>query len=251
MIVGILQARMGSCRLPGKVMMPILGKPMLMLQIERIKRATLIDNLIVATTDKELDNQIEDLCKLLKVSCFRGSENDLLDRYYKAAKKFNADFIVRLTGDDPLTDPELINNMIIKMKNGKFDVVTNSIYPSFPEGLDLSILSFQALEKSWCKANLQSQREHVTPYIFDNSNEFSIFHFKQDADRSNLRWTVDYEKDLTLIKKIYELLYPINKKFSTEDIYNLLEKDPSLKSINSDFIRNEGLIKSIENDQKV
>ena len=114
MVIGILQARMGSRRLPGKVLMNILGKPMLMLQIERIKRANLIDKLVVATTKNSLDDKIEKLCSSIKVLCFRGSENDLLDRYYQTAKKYQADYIVRLTGDDPLTDPELINSMIKK-----------------------------------------------------------------------------------------------------------------------------------------
>lgn len=251
MILGILQARMGSSRLPGKVLMPILGNPMLMLQIERISRAKLIDSIVVATTVSSSDDAIEELCASMNIKCFRGSENDLLDRYYKAAKKNNADYVVRLTGDDPLTDPELINSMIEKMKTGEFDAVTNTIQATFPEGLDLTVLSFQALEQAWYRAKLQSQREHVTPYIFDNPKNFNIHHFKQDIDKSELRWTVDYEDDFIFVEKIYSALYPFNKSFSTEDIYELLSNEPSLISINSSFIRNAGLIESIKNDKKV
>tara|TARA_Y100001970_G_C14255143_1_gene874790 strand:+ start:6097 stop:6852 length:756 start_codon:yes stop_codon:yes gene_type:complete len=251
MIVAILQARMGSSRLPGKVMMSILGKPMLELQIERITRANLIDKLVIATTLNSLDDVIEQLCISLDIECFRGSEEDLLDRYYKSAKLFEADYIVRLTGDDPLTDPNLIDDMISKMKSGNFDAVTNTIYPTYPEGLDLSVLTFNALSRAWSEADLQSQREHVTPYIFDNSAEFRTFHYKQNVDKSSLRWTVDYKEDLIFIEEIYKDLYPSNKVFSTDDVYRLLEKEPSLVKINSNFIRNSGLLKSIKNDKKV
>tara|TARA_B100000700_G_scaffold49723_1_gene52665 strand:- start:230 stop:985 length:756 start_codon:yes stop_codon:yes gene_type:complete len=251
MIVAILQARMGSSRLPGKVMMSILGRPMLELQIERIKRATLIDKLVVATTTNPQDDEIEQLCTSLNVDCFRGSEEDLLDRYYESAKQFQADYIVRLTGDDPLTDPNLIDDMISKMKSGSFDAVTNTIYPTYPEGLDLSVLTFKSLSLAWSKADLQSQREHVTPYIFDNAEEFRIFHYKQTADKSSLRWTVDYKEDFIFIEEIYKYLYTSNKAFLTEDVYKLLENKPSLVKINSNFIRNSGLLNSIKNDRKV
>ena len=251
MVIGILQARMGSRRLPGKVLMNILGKPMLMLQIERIKRANLIDKLVVATTKNSLDDKIEKLCSSIKVLCFRGSENDLLDRYYQTAKKYQADYIVRLTGDDPLTDPELINSMIKKMKTEHFDAVTNTVQPTFPEGLDVTVLSFEALRKSWRRANLQSQREHVTPYVFDDNNDFNVYHYKQSKDQSNLRWTVDYENDFIFVENVYNALYPVNNNFSTNDVYRLLKKNPSLELMNSEFIRDAGLIESIKNDAKV
>ena len=251
MVIGILQARMGSQRLPGKVLMKILGKPMLMLQIERIKRANLIDKLVVATTKNSLDDKIEKLCSSIKVLCFRGSENDLLDRYYQAAKKYQSDYIVRLTGDDPLTDPELINSMIKKIKTEHFDAVTNTVQPTFPEGLDVTVLSFETLRKSWQRADLQSQREHVTPYVFDKNSAFNIYHYKQSKNQSNLRWTVDYENDFLFVKKVYNALYPVNNNFSTNDVYRLLKKNPSLELLNSGFIRDAGLIESIKNDAKV
>jgi|TARA_B100001142_G_C14318409_1_gene649410 spore coat polysaccharide biosynthesis protein SpsF len=251
MIVAILQARMGSSRLPGKVMMPIMGRPMLELQIERIIRAPLIDKLVVATTIESLDDKVEELCCSIDIDCFRGSEEDLLDRYYESAKQYNAEYIVRLTGDDPLSDPNLINDMIAKMKACKYDVVTNTLYPTYPEGLDLTVLTAETLNRAWREASLRSEREHVTPYIFNNPEEFDVFHYKQDIDRSNLRWTVDYEEDMYFVKEIYNSLYPFNSAFTTDDIYKLLESNPDLVFINSNFVRNAGLLESIKNDKKV
>jgi spore coat polysaccharide biosynthesis protein SpsF (cytidylyltransferase family) len=251
MIVGILQARMGSSRLPGKVLMEILGKPMLILQIERLQRTCMIDRLVVATTKNLLDDPIEDLCCSINIPCFRGSENDLLDRYYQAAKKYKAEYVVRLTGDDPLTDPVLIDRMIKKMRFEKCAAVTNSVIPTYPEGLDVTVLSFEALEGAWEEAKLQSQREHVTPYIFDTSNGFNIYHFQQESDQSKLRWTVDYEEDFLFVEKIYEGLYMQNMNFSTDDIYQFIRNNPSLISLNSQFVRNAGLIESRKHDRQV
>lgn len=251
MIVGILQARMGSTRLPGKVLMEILGRPLLQLQIERLKRSKLMDQLVVATTESPLDNAVENLCSLIEVPCFRGSENDVLDRYYQAARKYDADYIVRLTGDDPLSDPELVDRMINKMLIEGCDALSNSFQPTYPEGLDATILSFKALKKAWSEARLQSQREHVTPYIFAENSDFNVYHFRQKRDDSKLRWTVDYEEDFRLIEQIYNALYLKNPSFTTDDVYSLLDKDPLLKSLNSKFFRNAGLIESQKNDEEV
>jgi spore coat polysaccharide biosynthesis protein SpsF (cytidylyltransferase family) len=231
--------------------MEILGKPMLLLQVERLQRASMMDQLVVATTKNPLDDSIEDLCSSNGVLCFRGSENDVLDRYYQAAKQYNAEYIVRLTGDDPLTDPELVDRMIKKMQVKGCDALTNSLRPSYPEGLDVTILSFKALKEAWRSAKLQSQREHVVPYIFDTNNDFSVYHFQQRKDHSELRWTVDYEEDFRFVEHVYNALYSKNTRFSTDDIYELLEKRPSLKSLNSQFIRNAGLIESLKNDVEV
>ncbi len=251
MIVGILQARMGSTRLPGKVLMEILGRPLLQLQIERLKRSKLMDQLVVATTESPLDNAVENLCSLIEVPCFRGSENDVLDRYYQAARKYDAEYIVRLTGDDPLSDPELVDRMINKMLIEGCDALSNSFQPTYPEGLDATILSFKALKKAWSGARLQSQREHVTPYIFAENSDFNVYHFRQKRDDSKLRWTVDYEEDFRLIEQIYNALYLKNPSFTTDDVYALLDKDPLLKSLNSKFFRNAGLIESQKYDEEV
>ena len=251
MILGILQARMNSSRLPGKVLKEVLGKPMLIRQVERIKRSKFIDDLIIATSINPLDNKIEDFCIKNKLKFFRGDEEDLLDRFYKAAKKHNARIIVRLTGDDPLTDPDLIDDMIKAFENGNYHAVSNSNYPTYPEGLDLTVFSFETLKDCWKNAKLKSQREHVIPYMFENKDKYKVYHYKQDQDKSHLRWTVDYEEDLLLIREIYRILYHQKNNFSSKDIYKLLENQPTLVDINSKFIRNEGLIKSLENDELI
>ena len=233
MILAILQARMGSTRLPGKVLMKILGKPMLELQIERILRAESIDKLVVATSTNYENNEIRDFCEKNNIECFRGSENDLLDRYYQCANQYKPSFIVRLTGDDPLACPEVIDDMIKIAKNGNFDAVTNTVIPTFPEGLDATVMSFETLKKAWSSAKKEYQREHVAPYIFDNEDKFSIYHFRQHNDLSTFRWTVDYMSDFLFIKKIYKELYTYNYDFSSEDVYLLLKQKPELLSINS------------------
>ena len=252
MVTGILQARMGSSRLAGKVLLNVLdNKPMLALQIERLLRSKCIDKLVIATTINSNDDPIEQLVLNLGLDCYRGSEEDVLDRYYQAAILFQADYVVRLTGDDPLSDPVLIDEMINKIKDSDYDAVTNTIQPTYPEGLDVSVVKFSALEESWKNAKLSSQREHVTPYIFDNEDKFQVYHYKQVKDYSSMRWTVDYNEDLNFITAIYESLYSKNSNFTTQNIYDLLETSPELKEINSGFIRNEGFIKSLKNDEIV
>jgi len=252
MVTGILQARMGSSRLAGKVLLNVLdNKPMLALQIERLLRSKCIDKLVIATTLNSNDDPIEQLVLNLGLDCYRGSEEDVLDRYYQAAILFQADYVVRLTGDDPLSDPVLIDEMINKIKDSDYDAVTNTIQPTYPEGLDVSVVKFSALEESWKNAKLSSQREHVTPYIFDNEDKFQVYHYKQVKDYSSMRWTVDYNEDLNFITAIYESLYSKNSNFTTQNIYDLLETSPELKEINSGFIRNEGFIKSLKNDEIV
>jgi len=252
MVTGILQARMGSSRLAGKVLLNVLdNKPMLALQIERLLRSKCIDKLVIATTINSNDDPIEQLALNLGLDCYRGSEEDVLDRYYQAAILFQADYVVRLTGDDPLSDPALIDEMINKIKDGGYDAVTNTIQPTYPEGLDASVVTFSALEESWKNAKLSSQREHVTPYIFDTENKFQVYHYKQANDYSSMRWTVDYNEDLNFITAIYKSLYSKNNNFTTQNIYDLLETSPELKDINSGFVRNEGFIKSLKNDEIV
>lgn len=251
MILGILQARMSSTRLPAKVLTKIVGKPMLLLQLERLKRSNLMDKLVVATTESSSDDIIVELCNANEISFFRGSEDDVLDRYYNCAKQFDPDYIVRLTGDDPLTDPELIDSMIEKIKLLGCDAITNSLKPTYPEGLDITIIKYEVLREAWMKSKLMSEREHVTPYIFDPINEFSVSHYQQKKDLSSLRWTVDYEEDIEFMRLIYKSLYSNNKNFSTKDIYELIEKKPFLKEINSNITRNAGLIKSLENDKEI
>lgn len=250
MILGILQARFSSTRLPGKVLRPILGKPMLELQLERVQRIRAIDRIVVATSTDTADDQIEALCHTLGIACFRGSPDDVLDRFYQAALPYKPDHVVRLTGDCPLTDPILIDQIIHFYRDGNFDYASNIITPTFPDGLDAEIFRFSALEQAWREAKLLSQREHVTPFIHQQSAHFRLGSFQQASDLSALRWTVDEPEDFDFVSLIYQELYPVNPNFGTEDILKLLEQHPELNTINTQFERNEGYRKSLLKDKK-
>ncbi len=248
MILAVLQARMSSSRLPGKVMKPLLGQPMLLRQIERIRRATTLDSLVVATSNDASDDAIEQLCAANDVTCFRGSLDDVLDRFYRAAKNSNPEYVVRLTGDCPLIDPAVIDAVVRHCIIGRFDYATNAIKPTFPDGLDVEVFTYACLEIAWQEAKLPSQREHVTPFINQQPQRFKIGNYVGPQDLSYLRWTVDEALDFELIKQIYESLYPNKPDFTTGDILALLEKKPDLKSLNLIHKRNEGYRRSLAND---
>lgn len=248
MILAILQARVSSTRLPGKVLKRIIDKPMLLRQIERIRRAKLIDKLIVATSLNLTDNPIETLCKENDIAYYRGSLDDVLDRFYQAAKPFNADHIVRLTGDCPLIDPQVIDDVISNHIHGDCAYTSNTIEPTYPNGLDTEVFQYKCLEQAWKEAILPSQREHVTPFIYQQPNRFKIGSFKNNIDLSRLRWTVDEPADFELISIIYNNLYNKNPKFTTNDILAFLDSHPDLKTMNTHHERNEGYKKSLEKD---
>lgn len=248
MILGILQARMTSTRLPGKVMMSILGKPMFIRQIERIKRSKRIDRLILATSTDESDDIIEKVAKEYGIECYRGSLDDVLDRFYQVAKAYKPEHVVRLTADCPLTDWEVIDQIIDKHLKENNDYTSNTIEPTFPDGLDAEILNFKALEEAWKKGEKISDRDNVTIYVYRRPEQFKLGSIKNNVDLSKLRWTVDEPEDFELIEKIYNSLYPENNSFLTQDILDLIAENPELESINSKFERNEGLKKCIEND---
>lgn len=255
MIIAIIQARMGSKRLPGKVLKTICNKTMLELQIERVQRAFLIDNLIVATTNARQDDNIALLCNNKRINCYRGSENDVLDRYYQAARYYKAgynDSIIRITADCPLMDPKVIDKIITLFGKEEVDYASNTEPPTYPDGLDVEIFKFSALEKVWYEAQLKSEREHVTPYIRNHSELFSRVNLENPrGDLSQLRWTVDELEDYKLIKTIYEALYPFNAAFTTEDILNLLNENIGLTHLNARFSRNEGYNKSLQEDELI
>lgn len=248
MILAILQARMSSSRLPGKVMKPLLGQPMLWREIERVQRATTLDALVVATSDDRSDDPIEQLCRARGVDCFRGSLDDVLDRFYCAAQHRKPQYVVRLTGDCPVLDPAVIDAVVRHCVEGKFDYATNALKPTFPDGLDVEVFTFACLETAWREAKLPSQREHVTPFINQQPERFKIGDYAGSRDLSYLRWTVDEVLDFELIRQIYEELYPDKPDFSTDDILALLEQKPALKSINLEHKRNEGYRRSLAKD---
>lgn len=249
MILAVLQARTESHRLLGKVLKKILGRPMLSLQIERIQHSKRIEKLVVATSTESGDNGIETLCNDMQISCFRGSLKDVLDRFYQAAVPYRPEHVVRLTGDCPLTDPEIIDDVIDFYIKGGFDFVSNALEPTLPDGLDVEVFTFKALEAAWKEAVLPSHHEHVTPFIHENPGRFKIGHYKNTENLSRLRWTVDYPEDFEFVRQIYEALYPGNSGFTTQDILALLDKDPSLSEINIHFERNEGAKRAYEEDR--
>lgn len=232
--VAIVQARMGATRLFGKPLKEVLGRPLLDYQIERLKRCQSLDQIVIATTDKKQDNPIADLSKQLGVGLFRGSEEDVLDRYFKAAQNFSANAVVRITGDCPLADPYLIDQIVKEFQNKQpCDYLSNALDRTFPRGMDVEVFSFQALEKAAREAKKPEEREHVTPYLYRHPEMFKSENFVSNEDNSKYRLTVDTAEDFELISKLIEILYPKNPQFSLDDILKLLKKNPELAAINA------------------
>ena len=231
-IVAVLQARTSSTRLPGKVLKPLVGQPMLARQIERVRRSRRIGHLIVATSATPSDDPIANLCVDLRVACYRGALDDVLDRFYRAARPDEPPHVVRLTADCPLVDPAVVDATIDFYLTGGFDYASNTLEPTFPDGLDVEVLRFTCLEEAWREATLTFEREHVTPFIYGRPARYLIGHYKQDKDLSHLRWTVDYPEDFNFVEAVYEFLYPRKRDFVTEDVLLLLEQQPALARLN-------------------
>lgn len=246
LVVAVLQARLSSRRLPGKVLLPILARPMLELQIERVRRAGSLDQLIVATSDQPDDDPIESLCRRIGVECRRGSLDDVLARVYRAVEPLRPDYVVRLTADCPLSDPEVIDGTVRYCVEGGHDYASNAIEPTFPDGLDVGVMKFSALETAHLEAGTPAEREHVTLFLRSRPERFSIGSYRDRIDRSAMRWTVDEQKDLDFVRAVYERLYPVNPAFSTQDILRLLDVEPALHTINRGIERDEGLRRSLE-----
>lgn len=240
----IIQARTDSERFPNKILQKINDKSVLWHVIERCKHMHL--PIIVSTTNRTIDDPIIEISKDCKVNFFRGSTNDVLDRFYQTAKSFSLDFIIRITADCPLIDPIESSKVIDILKTKNYDYVALDD-TTYPDGLDTEGFSFNSLKKSWMKSTLNSEREHVTPFIKDPKNEFKQYLIKFSKNFSNYRLTVDYPDDLELIQNIYSELDNENM-FYIDEIITLLEKKPELLSINFSHIRNEGYQKSLKDD---
>lgn len=240
-IVTIVQARLSSSRLPGKVLLPILGKPLLIRMIERVQKAKLIGDLVVATSANPDDDAIEDLCLKENLKCFRGHLTDLLDRHYQAAKKHNADAVVKIPSDCPLIDPVIIDT-VLKFyidNSDRLDYVSNLHPATYSDGNDVEIMSMSAMETAWKKATKSFEREHTTPYIWENPNYFRIGNviWEDGLDLSvTQRWTIDFKEDYLFIKSVYEELYPVNPTFGIYDILNLLKDKPEIYEINKKYL---------------
>jgi spore coat polysaccharide biosynthesis protein SpsF len=249
-VIAIIQARMGSKRLPGKTTTLVAGKPLLVHIIERIKASKTIDRIVLATTDSPEDDVLEKLASENAISCYRGSTNDVLDRFYQAADTFGADIIVRITADDPFKDPDLLDFCVCYLlEHPHLDYVSNTLKPTYPEGLDIEVFRFGALKKAWKSASLPSEREHVTPFIWKNPELFSCANIESPEDLSGYRWTIDYEDDLHFTREIYEKLKD-KGIFHMQDILDLLKKYPYLTKLNKAHPRNAGYLKSLKEEMK-
>jgi len=233
--LAIVQARMTSTRLPGKVLLPILGKPMLVLQLERMRRSKALDGIVIATTTNAADDRIAAMCVQEGVGCFRGSENDVLSRYAAAAQVFGADTVVRITSDCPLMEPDLIDQVVeaFLQASGQLDYVSNMLQPSFPLGLAVEVFSQRVLEHVHCEATQGAEREHVTPYIYWRPEQFRLRSITHHPNLSHHRWTVDTPEDFELVSKIFSELYPHNPQFNMQQVLQLLENHPDWLAINS------------------
>jgi len=257
----IIQARMASTRLPNKVMLKIEGEEVLKFVIRQVKASKFVNKIIIATTKASNDDKIFKFCKKNKIDCFRGSEKDVLDRYYQCAKKFSCDIIVRISADSPFIDPEIIDKTIEKYVKNSYDYVSTNIEKkgktwrnsscNFPQGNSVEICSFKILEKIWKKAKKPSEREHVFPYIQFNSNRYKIKNLKNNKDFSYIRCTIDRLEDLKFIREIHNRLPKRKRIIHMNDIVKIVIKNPELVKINGDIPFDEGYKKSLKEDEKI
>ena len=239
MIVGIIQARMGSTRLPGKVLKKINGVPLLKFQLDRVKAAKRLNKILIATTNKKEDDPVEQFCNDHKINCYRGSEDDVLSRYYESALSVKADVIVRLTADCPFVDPTLIDNVIDLYMKSEVDYASNTVPPEsscWPDGSDIEVFSFKALKMAHNQSVDKDEREHVTFFFWKNKeNKFKTIQLGNEYDWSNYRFTVDYNEDFEAVKMINNELIDLGSYGYTHEIISILESNPRIKEINNKY----------------
>jgi spore coat polysaccharide biosynthesis protein SpsF len=233
-VVIINQARMTSTRLPAKVLKQVLSKPLLEYQIERLQRVKLAAQIVIATTTNDTDQPIIDLCDRLSVTSYRGSEDDVLARYHRAAIAHQADAVVRVTSDCPIIDPQVIDQVIRFYIDAypKYDYVSNCLERTYPRGMDTEVFAFKALDEAFYQAKAQSDREHVTPFINRQTPRYNLGEVIYYENHSNHRWTVDTPEDFELIRRIIETLYPLKPDFLLRDCLELLSQNPAWMTIN-------------------
>lgn len=246
-ITALIQARLGSTRLPRKTLMMLEGETLLWHLIKRVRASKYVNDFVIATTTQERDNEIVGFTEKNNLNTYRGSENDVLDRFYKAAVRYKVETIVRVTPDCPMLDPIVMDKVISKYLESGYDYVSNTLPPTFPDGLDTEVFSFAALETAWDEAKLSAEREHVTPYITANPELFRLCNVENEENLSHLRWTVDTQRDFEFVKKVF-LNFKGKDIFFMEDVLELLRKKPYLLEINKGIIRNEGYLKSLRRD---
>ena len=258
MNIAILQARMSSSRLPEKVLKEVEGKPLLLFECERLLLSKKIDKLIIATSEDSSDDPLEVFGKTIGLDVYRGSLDDVLNRYYSCITSFieknkleKEDInIIRVTGDCPIIDPEVIDEVVDKFEKNNCDYCSNTLTPTYPDGMDVEVCTFSALEYAFNNAEYKSDREHVTLFI-KNCEKFSKLNYIASVDFSHLRMTVDEDKDFLLIKIILENLYTVNPKFTYLEAISFMTKNPDMFYINSGIPRDEGLAKSLKEDGRI
>lgn len=238
-VVASIEARMTSTRLPGKVLAPCVGKPMLELLVERVKRSKVVNKIVIATTVNKTDDVIVDCARKIGVGYFRGSEKDVVSRVAEAMEAEKADVIVQLTGDNPLVDPQIIDRMVRIYLANDIDYISNKLVRSYPIGLDVQVASLDVLRKSLAIAKDKPQHEHLFLSIYENPKKFKLFNLLSEPElcRPDLRWTMDTKEDYEFLCAIYEQFYHKNKNFSSLDIINYLEAHPEIVAINQEVVQ--------------
>jgi glutamate-1-semialdehyde aminotransferase/spore coat polysaccharide biosynthesis protein SpsF (cytidylyltransferase family) len=247
--LALIQARMGSSRFPGKVLQDLAGRPMLWHVVHRVRGAKSVDQVVIATTDREVDDPIAKFCEREGIGCFRGNEQDVLDRFYQAAKANDADVVVRITADCPLVDPEVIDKVLSRFAQGDCDYACNVMRYTYPDGLDTEVFSFAALEKAWREADKPSEREHVTPYLRTGKFRTANVESEIPVSPEKFRWTVDHPADLEFVRRVYAA-FSKNGKFGFRRVFDLLKERPDLATIQAETITNEGYYKSLYQQAK-
>ena len=252
MIGAIIQARMGSSRLPGKVLREVNGRPLLSYMLERVSAARTLDRVVIATTDRLQDDAIVEFCRKQGIFVFRGSEDDVLDRYYQCALRLKADSVVRLTSDCPLIAPWVIDEIVEVYLSGNYDYVANTAPPvgTYPDGMDVEVFSFAALERAWREARKPSEREHVTFYFWQNPHLFKTYRHDLSENLSDYRLTVDYPEDFEVIQAILSTLYPQNPLFTMQEIITFLQQNPEIRARNASIAWNQGWQTAFKKDKQ-
>jgi len=242
-VVAIVQARMSSTRLPGKVLMPLAGVPVLGHVVTRLRHCSTLEQIIVATSVDSSDDQIASWCVENRVTCYRGSLHDVLDRYYQAACLANASAVVRITADCPAIDPAIVDTVVRGFLDGDYDFY--GLGGEFPDGLDVSVFAMTALATAWREASLPSEREHVGPYVEKHPDLFRLGALKPFSGLAHHRWTLDEPRDLAFLAAVFDRLHVPGQVFHAGQVLALLKDEPELMQINQNIVRNEGYLKSM------
>jgi spore coat polysaccharide biosynthesis protein SpsF len=248
--VCIVQARMSSTRLPGKVLLPLAGREVLGHVVDRLRHCRTLDQIVVATSDHLSDVVLHDWCVAHAVPVFRGSLDDVLDRYCQCARQHQAEAVVRITADCPAIDPTVVDEVVEGFLSGPYDLF--DLRGEFPDGLDCAVFSRAALERAWREAILKSEREHVGPYVVNHPELFRVGSLEGFKGLAQHRWTLDDPRDLAFLQAVFERLHrPEGPPFTTQELLDLLAREPALFAINQGIVRNEGLLKSLAADAEI